>query len=58
MITFTISDDNNITAHPSAEEARSEAGAVSFDSLAALGVSADWPAAFLKIGNSTRVSDR
>ena len=48
MVTFTISEDNNITAYPSAEEARSEAGAVSFDSASALAeVSTEWPASRL-----------
>jgi hypothetical protein len=54
MITFTISDDNNITAYPSAEEARAEAGSATFDSAAALAeVSAEWPASRLvEIWNS------
>ena len=44
MVTFTISEDNNITAHTSAEEARAEVGSTIFDSPAALAeVSADWP---------------
>ena len=48
MVTFTISEDNNITAYPSAEEARAEAGAISFDSQAKLTeVSAEWPASRL-----------
>jgi hypothetical protein len=54
MITFTISDDNNITAYPSAEEARAEAGSTTFDSAATLAdVSAEWPASRLvEIWNS------
>jgi len=54
MITFTISDDNNITAYPSAEEARTEAGSITFDSSTALAeVSADWSASRLvEIWNS------
>ena len=54
MITFTISDDNNITAYPSAEEARAEAGSITFDSQAALAeASAEWPASRLvEIWNS------
>ena len=54
MVTFAISDDNNITAHANAEEARSEAGAISFDSASALAeVSAEWPASRLvEIWNS------
>ena len=48
MVTFTISQDNNITAHATAEEARSEAGAITFDSPATLAeVSAEWPASRL-----------
>ena len=54
MVTFTISDDNNITAHANADEARSEAGAGSFDSANALAeVSTEWPASRLvEIWNS------
>ena len=54
MVTFTITEDNNITAHASAEEARSEAGAITFDSQAALAqLSAEWPASRLvEIWNS------
>ena len=54
MVTFTINEDNNITAHASAEQARSEAGSISFDSQAALAeVSAEWPASRLvEIWNS------
>jgi Protein of unknown function (DUF3489) len=46
MSTFTIDADNNITAYPSAEEARQgdAAGLVHFDSQATLAkVSTDWP---------------
>ena len=44
MATFTISEDNNITAHASAEEARAEVGSTIFDSPAALAeISAAWP---------------
>ena len=54
MVTFTISEDNNITAYPSAEEARAEAGSITFDSQATLAeVSAEWPASRLvEIWNS------
>src|SRR5260370_6315928 len=56
MVTFTINDDNNITAFASAEEA-AQAGdrtAIQFDSQAALArVSADWPLSrFTEIWNS------
>ena len=54
MVTFTITEDNNITAHASAEEARAEAGSITFDSQPALAeVSAEWPASRLvEIWNS------
>jgi hypothetical protein len=54
MVTFAISEDNNITAYPSAEEARAEAGSITFDSQAALAeASAEWPASRLvEIWNS------
>jgi Protein of unknown function (DUF3489) len=45
MITYTINDENNITAYASAEEAaRAEANATTFDSEAALATdAAEWP---------------
>lgn len=54
MIMFTISEDNNITANASREEARPEAGSLSFDSQGTLAeVSADWPVSrFVEIWNS------
>ena len=56
MVTFTISEDNNITAYASAEHAAqgAEAGSISFNSQAALtAVSAEWPASrLIEIWNS------
>src|ERR1039457_3450071 len=61
MVTFTINEDNNITAFAGAQEAAlaeaaqtSDATATSFDSQAALAkVSAEWPLSrFVEIWNS------